>query len=128
MKRLLREGTGYLVVGLIQLALDSAVFIGLTALGVAAAPANVIARVSGAALGFWLNGRYTFAHEGRSRVTRGAFLRFALLWLTLTVVSTVLVSAIAYQLGLRWAWVGKPLVDGTLALLGFLGARHLVYR
>lgn len=41
---LLRQGSRYLVVGLIQLVLDWAVFVAATALGMPAAPGNLLGR------------------------------------------------------------------------------------
>ena len=84
---LIRQGGSYVLVGLLQLLLDWAVFVATTALGLPAAPANLLARVSGALLGFWLNGRVTFARDGAARLGWGRFVRFALVWLALTAVS-----------------------------------------
>jgi len=125
---LLRQGSQYLLIGLLQLLLDWAVFVAASALGLAAAPANLAGRASGAALGYWLNGRYTFADASGSRLGWPVFARFASLWLALTALSTLAVDLIARQLGLRWAWLGKPAVELGLACLGFFLMRRLVYR
>jgi putative flippase GtrA len=124
----LRQGAAFLLVGLAQLVLDTAVFVGLTAAGVPAGPGNVAGRVSGALLGYWLNGRITFAGAEGSRVGGASFLRFVASWGLLTVVSTVLVAGIAARLGLAHAWVAKPLVEGALAAVSFFLLRHWVYR
>ncbi len=123
----LRQGSQYLAVGLVQLALDWAVFVAITALGVAAAPANLAGRTSGAMLGFWLNGRYTFAGTG-CRLGWRQFGRFWLLWLAMTVVSTMLMTAVEAELGLRQAWLAKPVVEGLLAMANFVLLPRLVYR
>ncbi|MBB5016396.1 GtrA family protein [Rehaibacterium terrae] len=128
MKRLIRQGTGFLVVGLVQLAIDWALFVILTAAGMAVVPANLLARVSAACLGFWLNGRYTFAEHGRARLGRQRFARFALAWIALTAASTLGMEAVARLLGLHWAWLAKPVVDGGLAVLSFVLLRQWVYR
>ncbi|MBU2048833.1 putative flippase GtrA [Stenotrophomonas rhizophila] len=125
---LLRQGSRYLVVGLIQLVLDWAVFVAATALGMPAAPGNLLGRVSGMLLGFWLNGRYTFAHDGEHRLGWPRFVRFALLWAVLTGISTLLVTLTAEHMGLRYAWLAKPLVEGALAGLSFLLMRTLIFR
>lgn len=125
---LLQQAPRYVVAGILQLLLDWLLFVALTALGVAAAPANLAGRVSGALLGFWLNGRWTFAQEGRPRLGWRRLLRFAVVWLALTLASTWLVAAVASGLGLKQAWLAKPLVEGTLALLAFFLWRHVVYR
>lgn len=125
---LARHGMAFLAVGLVQVALDSTVFVAATHLGMAVAWGNIAGRVAGAGLGFWLNGRYTFAENGRSRVNRQALLRFGILWLATTVASTWAVSWLAAYLGLGWAWLGKPAVEAVLALAGFLVSRHWIYR
>jgi putative flippase GtrA len=125
---LFRQGGQYVLVGLLQLALDWALFVMLTWLGVGAVPANLLGRVSGALLGFWLNGRLTFAVQGKPRLGWRRFARFLIVWLTLTVISTVAVSWVATQLGLQQAWLAKPLVEGVLAVVAFFLWRQLVYR
>jgi len=125
---LLRQGSSYLVIGLVQLALDWAVFVAATALGMPAAPGNLLGRVSGMLLGFWLNGRYTFARDGEHRLGWSRFARFLLLWAVLTAISTLLVTLAAEHLGLRYAWLAKPLVEGGLAAVSFLLMRTLIFR
>nr|WP_194243560.1 GtrA family protein [Stenotrophomonas sp. SAM-B] len=125
---LLRQGSSYLVVGLVQLVVDWAVFVAATALGMPAAPGNLLGRVSGMLLGFWLNGRYTFARDGEHRLGWPRFVRFLLLWAVLTAISTLLVTLAAEHLGLRYAWLAKPLVEGALAGLSFLLMRTLIFR
>lgn len=125
---LLRQGSTFLLVGALQLLLDWGLFVGMTALGVGPAPANVAGRTAGAVLGFWLNGRLTFATDGVPRLGWRRFTRFVVLWTLITVVSTVLVTMIERGLGLQQAWVAKPLVEATLAVVSFFLWRHVVYR
>ena len=125
---LFRQGSQYLLIGLLQLLLDWAVFVAGTALGLAPAPANLAGRLAGATLGYWLNGRYTFADAQGSRLGWGVFVRFGLAWLLMTALSTLLLSLIASQLGLHWAWLAKPLLEAGLATLNFFLMKHLVYR
>lgn len=125
---LIRQGGSYLIIGLVQLALDWAVLVGATALGMPVAPANLLGRVCGMLLGFWLNGRFTFAREGQHHLGWSRFLRFALLWALLTAISTALLTLAADQLGLRYAWLAKPLVEGGLAGLSFMLMRTFVFR
>lgn len=119
---------GYGVIGALQLLVDWSLFVLLTAIGMPVAGGNLAARVGGACLGFWLNGRYTFAGPEGSRANGRALWRFALVWLTLTVLSTVAVVAVARWLGLHGAWLAKPLVDAALAVAGFAAARWWIYR
>lgn len=125
---LFREGGSYVVVGLLQLLVDWLAFVLLTALGVPAAPGNIAGRICGALLGFWLNGRYTFARAGQARLGWLRFAKFLSIWLPLTAISTLLVSATASALGLHLAWLAKPLVEGVLAVVAFFLWRHVVYR
>jgi len=125
---LFRQGSQYLAIGLLQLLLDWTVFVLLTAAGMPVAPGNLLGRIGGATLGFWLNGRFTFARGGERRHGWGRFGRFALLWLLMTAASTWLVALAAHGLGLQVAWLAKPLVEGALAVANFFLLRHVVYR
>lgn len=125
---LIRQGSSYLIVGVVQLGLDWAVFVAATALGVPVAPANLLGRLCGMLLGFWLNGRHTFAEQGQHRLGWRRFARFLALWLLLTGISTVLLSVAAHRLGLSHAWLAKPLVEGGLAVVSFLLMRRFVFR
>lgn len=125
---LLRQGSTYLVIGLVQLLVDWLVFVVATALGMPVAPANIAGRLAGMLLGFWLNGRYTFAEAGASKLGWKRFARFFGLWLLLTAASTLLVSLVDQALGLQYTWLAKPLVEGGLACVSFLLMRHVVYR
>ncbi len=55
---LVRQGSTYLIIGLVQLLLDWLVFVAATALGMPVAPANVAGRLAGMLLGFWLHDRF----------------------------------------------------------------------
>ncbi|MFT4256651.1 MAG: GtrA family protein [Pseudoxanthomonas sp.] len=125
---LLRQGRLFLIVGALQLLLDWAVFVALTGLGAPPAPGNVCGRIAGAALGFWLNGRWTFAQDGQARLGWQRLLRFIAVWLLLTALSTALVTLVAAHLGLHHAWLAKPLVEAVAAGVGFFLWRHVVYR
>lgn len=50
------------------------------------------------------------------------------MWLILTLISTWLVSATVELVGLRQAWLAKPLVEGGLAVVSFFLGRQVVYR
>lgn len=125
---LFRQGGAYLVIGLLQLLLDWLVFVATTAVGVPVAPANVIGRLAGMLLGFWLNGRYTFASAGQKRLGWARFARFFGVWALMTLASTLLVAAADHALGLQYAWLAKPLVEAALAAVSFLLMRYVVYR
>jgi putative flippase GtrA len=122
-----RQAFVYLLAGLAQLALDSAVFVASTALGVPVPAGNVAGRVAGACLGFWLHGRFTFADDGRPRLRGRHLFRFVVAWLALTALSTVAVAQVAAAAGLQWSWVAKPVVELVLAVIGFVVFRNWVF-
>jgi putative flippase GtrA len=124
---LLRQGGSYFAIGLVQLFVDWLVFVILSGAGMAVIPANVAGRISGAVLGFWLNGRITFAGEGTA-VGRRQLARFLVMWSITTVVSTASVELLDAWFGLRWAWLGKPVVDLLLSALQFALSRYWIYR
>jgi putative flippase GtrA len=124
-----RQVLGFGLVGGLQLALDWASFVALTAVGVAVLPANLVGRVAGASLGYWANGRYTFSKPGEApRLGRRHLLRYVLFWLAMSALSTLAVMCLDRLHGLQAAWLGKPVVDGVLAVLGFLAAKYWIYR
>lgn len=123
-----RQLLAYAGIGALQWLIDTALMIGLSALGLAVALATVCGRISGAMLGYWLNGRYTFA-SGVQPVLHGASLaRFIGFWLLATGCSALLLAAIDHRFGLQASWLFKPAVDIGVAVAGFLAARHWIYR
>ena len=124
---LTRHARHYLWIGLVQWLLDWAVMVGLSHLGLPVEAANVAGRVSGAALGYWLNGAITFAGE-ETALGPTQLRRFVLLWLCTTAVSTWAMGGIDAWFGLKWAWLAKPAVELALGVVGFVVSRHWVYR
>lgn len=122
-----RQGRHYLAFGVVQWLVDWGVMVGLSHVGVPVEPANIAGRITGAALGFWLNGRITFAGDNTA-VGQRQFGRFLLLWLLTTVVSTWAVGAIEEAVGLKWTWLAKPGIEVLLGGFGFLVSRHWIYR
>jgi len=118
----------FLLVGGVQVLLDWSVFVGLTYAGLPLVPGNLSGRICGACLGYWLNGRYTFAANGRARLERVHLLRFVAAWLLLTGLSTLLLSGVEHRFDLRAAWLAKPAVEALMALLGFVVWRQWVFR
>lgn len=122
-----RQGRHYLAIGLVQWLVDWGVMVLLSHLGLVVELANVAGRISGALLGFWLNGRITFAGDD-TVVGRRQFGRFLMMWLLTTLASTWAIGAIEDAVGLKWTWLAKPGVELVLGVLGFLLSRHWVYR
>ena len=118
---------GYALSGLLQWALEYTLVLALSHWLLPIAAANVIGRVCGALLGFWINGRWTFVGEDHQTGRRAAS-RFLLTWCALTVVNTACVGAVAHISGLRSAQMSKPVFDLATAAMGFLLSRHWIYR
>ena len=122
-----RHVGGYAIVGLLQWLLEYALMVALSAWWMPVEPANVLGRIAGAVLGYWLNGRFTFAGPGRA-LSRTALVRFVLMWIALTILNTAILDAIDDRYGLRDTWAAKPLVDLATGLIGFVLSRHWIYR
>jgi putative flippase GtrA len=117
----------YVVAGIAQLLLDSAVFVAATALGAPVVAGNLGGRVAGAAFGFWLHGRWTFAGADGARLQGRHLRRYLVAWALLTIASTIAVALVASLAGLQGSWLAKPFVEGVLAFAGFFVMRN-VYR
>lgn len=122
-----RHLSGYAAVGLLQWLVEYAAMLALSQWLMPVEPANVIGRVCGATLGFWLNGKWTFTGDAH-RLGRLAALRFVVTWLALTALNTWAVGLIGDHAGLRAAQLLKPAADVLCALLGFVLSRHWIYR
>lgn len=122
-----RHARHYLLIGGIQWLVDWGILVLLTHLGMAVIPANVAGRIAGALLGYWLNGKLTFAGEDTA-IGRTQLMRYVTMWLCTTVVSTWSLGSIDAAVGLKWAWLAKPGVEFVLGVIGFLLSRHWVYR
>ena len=123
----LSQGARFILVGGAQLVLDWGVFSALRALTSATVLPNIAGRLAGAALGFWLNGRFTFADPDAARLGGRRFARYALLWLALTVLSTSTLKAIEFGLGAAAVYWLKIPVEALMAVLSFFVSRHWVY-
>ena len=117
----------YGVIGVASLLVDGASFVALTAAGMATIPANILGRMVGAGLGFWFNGTVTFKDAQGHRVGWPQMRRFLVTWVSIAAVSTIAMYTVDKQLGLKWAWIAKPIVDAMLAGVAFLVSRYWIY-
>jgi putative flippase GtrA len=122
-----RQGRAFLLMGFLQWIVDWLVTVLLSQGGVHLEAANIAGRVCGAMLGFWLNGRITFASQNLA-LGRKQLLRFLLVWLILTLISTVSIGAVGRHASLQWAWLAKPVIEAVLAVASFFISRHWIYR
>ena len=88
-----RHASYYVAIGILQWLLEYGLMLALSEWVMPVEPANVIGRLCGAVLGFWLNGKWTFAAD-HTHLGRRALLRFVLMWLVLTLLNTWIVGAI----------------------------------
>lgn len=88
-----RQLVAYAVIGGLQWLFDCSLTMTLSHSLLPVAQANIAGRLAGAALGFWLNGRYTFGSAG-NRLGGRPLARFALVWLTLTLIGSLLLGAL----------------------------------
>jgi putative flippase GtrA len=118
-----RHARGYLIIGGVQWLVDWGVMVLLSHWGMVVELANILGRVAGALLGYWLNGKFTFAAD-HTQVGRKQLVRFILMWLCTTTVSTLSMGAIDEHFGLQWAWLAKGGVEFVLGGVGFVLSRH----
>lgn len=123
---LARQTRLFLLMGFLQWILDWLVTVGLSHAGVTLEIANVCGRIAGALFGFWLNGTITFSAE--RPLGRRHLLRFLIVWVALTFVSTWAVGHVGRTIGLEMAWLAKPVVEATLAVASFFISRYWIYR
>lgn len=123
-----RQGAWFLMIGALQVLADWLCFVGLSAMGVGVVPANLTSRIGVAFLGFWLNGRLTFAEQGRARLGGRRMLRYLASLAVFTLLSTLLLDQVASRLSLSSAWLAKPVVECCMAVMSFFVARHWIYR
>jgi putative flippase GtrA len=122
-----RHARHYLLIGGLQWLVDWGVMVLLSHFGMRVVTANVTGRVAGALLGYWLNGKLTFAGDDTA-IGRTQLARFIIMWIGTTIVSTWSLGVIDQYAGLKWAWLAKPGVELCLGVVGFVLSRHWVYR
>lgn len=118
----------FVMVGLVLVVVDWAVFSLLFFLGMPLTPANVLGRAGGACLGFYLNGRITFAEAGIARLGKHRLLRFVIAWVAWTTLGTLLMHHARTLFGDHAPYLAKPMIEAFLACLGFLSSRFFIYR
>lgn len=126
--KLSRQLALFIMVGLVLVVVDWAVFSLFFYLGMPLTAANVLGRVGGACLGFYLNGRITFAEAGEARLGRDRLFRFVLAWVAWTILGTILMHYSRSLFGAHAPYLAKPVIEAFLAGLGFLSSRFFVYR
>ena len=120
----------FLVVGGGQYLLDSILLYVLVQLGVMVGVANILSRASAAVSGYLLNARFTFSYkEVHDPMT---ILRFVILWIVLTTLSTLLLLGVRGHMGyVRFspekAFLSKLLIEAFLVGVSFLFTKLWVF-
>ena len=122
-----RHAASYAVIGIVQWLVEYGLMLALSEWVMPVEPANVIGRLAAACLGYWLNGKWTFAGDD-THVGRHAAMRFVAMWIALTALNTWIVAIVDDRFGLRIAQLLKPGADLASGGIGFLLSRHWVYR
>jgi putative flippase GtrA len=122
---LIVQGSRFVVVGLVQMAIDFAVFAAGLKLGLDIGYANAAGRISGAISGYLINGSWTF-RSGSARMIGGMSLgRYLLAWVILTLVGTWAINALSL-LGMN-PLGAKIVIEAMLAIASFAVMRAWVY-
>lgn len=119
----------FVIVGGIQYFLDSLAF-SLLIFVLSTEVSNVLSRMVGAASGYILNGVYTFKKEGKPTFNISGLFRFVLLWLLMTLVSTLSIGIIISGLSGEWLYLvmAKLVVEAFLVVFSFTLQKFFVYR
>lgn len=128
MKIVIRQIILFVVTGGLQVAVDSGILVGLTSVGASIITANILGRMAGAGVGFFINGTTTFASQTGSRLSRDHLGRFVATWTVLTITSTVVLGLAQHHVTIGWIWILKPLLEMALALISFLAAKFWIYK
>lgn len=127
-QRVVRQIMSYAIIGVIQICTDWACFVALTELGLKVIPANLCGRIFGASLGFWLNGRVTFARTVETKLGFSHAIKYLITWVAMTFLSTAAVWTTEQLAGIDGARMAKPIIDVVLAGLGFIASKVWIYR
>lgn len=130
--RIRRDLLLFVLIGCLQFILDAVLLGALAKLGAPVAVANIISRALAACCGYYLNGRFSFA-SSRPTLTGSSLRRFWILWLGLTLLSSLLIN-LAHQYTRSGAFPGimlmaeKVVIEAILFLLSFALCKYWVYR
>lgn len=113
------------VVGLMNTAVDAAVFLILTAAGVPALAAQAVSYGCGVLNSYWWNGRWTFRDADR-REGGSELVRFIIINLLVLAGSTFLLFLLNSVLG--WSlWISKTATTMVGMLINYMASRYWVF-
>lgn len=126
-KRWLIQFVSFNLIGLVNTAIDYAVFQLLVWAGLFYIGAQVISFGAGMVNSFIMNRSITFKHKQRTGLTRAQVLRFAALNGGVLLCSLLLLYLFVDLGGLHY-WLSKLLVTAVTVVINFAGSRHWVFR
>jgi len=137
----MRQPVLFVIAGGLQYGFDTLVYGVLIASGLPGTLANVLSRGGAALLGFGFNRYITFAQAGPFGKTgakggenwsrfSGSLLRFTVLWVTMTIASSLLLLLAQSLLGggVAEKVIYKMFVEAILALVSFFVSKRWVFR
>ena len=128
MRSMVAEGGRFLLVGGLLLGLDATIYATATLAGVANELANPMSRGLAAAAGYFAHRQLTFVAAAALQHTPAQVIRYGLVWVTLTLISTQTLAAVTAEGSATAAIFAKPLVEAVLAAISFLLLKRWVYR
>lgn len=129
--RLTRELVAFTLIGGLQLAVDTTLFLVFVEVVGLGPWSNMLSRGLAACLGYIANAKFSFAHRTGARLSSRQAWRYFLAWAALTGLGTVMVSW-----GHHWVGPDNPLMlgaaklgsEGLLFVLGFSACRWWIFR
>ena len=125
-----REFVLFLFVGALQYLLDVFLMYLLVKLSFSIAISNIVSRASAAFMGYFINGQYTF--RSRNLLQKESLTKFIILWIGLTVVSTVAIYIGKFYTGGEFnpeiALIFKIIIEAILVLVSFLLQKFWVFK
>lgn len=124
-RRSAKQARRYVVVGILVVVLDYAVFWVAMSATISVVLSNAFAKVIASAVGYWLHRQYTFAGHQRLGVAKQA-IAYVLLALFNLALSSALIHSLTYILG-WWPLTAKIVTDAVVICVAFLVSKYIVY-
>lgn len=125
-----REFLTFFVIGCLQFGIDSLLLLFYVHLGLPIAISNILSRASAAVCGYMMNAFFNFGRH-RSNFNQYSAGRFLILWVALTAVSTLAVSAVVLFAISKSNFFGlaiaKIIIELTLFIVSYSVCKHWVY-
>lgn len=124
----------FVMIGGLQFVLDALLLLAMAQAGANLAIANIASRALAACCGYYLNGKFSFAGQQHPTLTGQSLRRFWILWLSLTLLSSALISGAHYLTSSLSGHTNiillseKLVIEALLFMLSFALCKYWVYR